>query len=68
MTRDEVKAVMGEPTDTSIGTRKYPLPQVWKYDEVEIHFAESGVCLVGLFEDPEVHITLMKRTAKEAAI
>lgn len=38
MTREEVKAALGEPTDISIGSRKYPRPCVWKYGDIELHF------------------------------
>jgi len=62
MTRDEVKATLGEPDDISIGTRKYPRPCVWKYGTVELHFyypTNGGLWLVGLFEDPHHHEILM---------
>lgn len=38
MTRAEVKAVLGEPDAVNIGSRKYPKPTVFKYEEIEFHF------------------------------
>jgi hypothetical protein len=63
MTRTQVKEVLGEPTDISIGTRKYPRPCIYKYENTEFHFhypENGGLWLVGLFENPDEHIVLMK--------
>lgn len=63
MTRAQVKEVLGPPHDMNIGTRKYWRPMVWKYGKTELHFGheeDSGLWLVGNFEDPENHETLLK--------
>ena len=41
-TRDELRRLLGEPTDTSTPTRRQPEPTIWKYGEVEYHFGEDG--------------------------
>jgi hypothetical protein len=45
-TRDELRQMPGEPDDVSI-ERKHGQPVIWKYGEIEYHFAEdSRVCLI----------------------
>ena len=41
MTRDELKAVLGEPDDVSTTSRKHRTPGILMYNNVEFHF-ESG--------------------------
>ncbi len=36
-TREELRKLLGEPTDVSTTTRKYYLPMIWKYGEIEYH-------------------------------
>ncbi len=43
MTRDQVRAVLGEPDDTGGTSRKQRIPSVWKYGEVELHFDTVGI-------------------------
>lgn len=38
MTRTEVESCLGKPDDISIGTRKYKVPPIWKYGDVEFVF------------------------------
>jgi hypothetical protein len=38
MTRDELKAILGEPDDVGGTTRKQVTSLIWKYDELEFHF------------------------------
>lgn len=38
MTREEVKAILGEPDAEGVTSRKYPTPCVYKYGEIELHF------------------------------
>jgi hypothetical protein len=38
MTRDELKATLGEPDDVGGTSRKYPNPAIWKYSDLEFHF------------------------------
>lgn len=41
MTRDQLKAVLGEPDAVGGESRKYPEPAIWKYDELEFHFEQG---------------------------
>jgi hypothetical protein len=41
-TREELRRILGEPTDTSIPTRRQRQPMIWKYGEVEYHFGDDG--------------------------
>jgi len=46
-TREELRRLLGEPDDVSTGSRHKPLPMIWKYGEIEYHFADDGrVCLI----------------------
>jgi hypothetical protein len=38
MTREEVIASLGTPTDTGCTSRKYKSPSIYKYGDVEMHF------------------------------
>jgi hypothetical protein len=74
MTREEVRAALGEPDATGATSRKYPIPAIWKYGEVELHFLsarydESGrghsfpgklVCVYMENEDHTEGYTLLK--------
>jgi len=54
MTREEVKTILGDPTDISIGSRKYPRPCVWKYGTVELYFhypKDGGVWMAQIKDD-----------------
>lgn len=39
MSREDVIKILGEPTDTSMGTRKYPTPAIYKYGDMELYFS-----------------------------
>lgn len=65
MTRDEVVAVLGEPDDKSIGTRKYPTPAVYKYGQIELHFQPWKAGKLGLIFDGKKHVTLAKSIPSE---
>lgn len=41
-TRDELRQLLGEPTDTSVPTRSQRLPTIWRYAEIEYHFGDDG--------------------------
>jgi hypothetical protein len=41
-TRDELRRLLGEPTDTSVPTCSQRQPMIWKYGEVEYHFGDDG--------------------------
>src|ERR1044072_460398 len=48
MTREKVIEVLGPPHDVSIGTRKYPTPAIYKYDDIELHFGPRATDTLGL--------------------
>lgn len=71
MTRQELKEVLGEPTDWNVGTRKYPKPMVYKYQGNDIEFTfeyhdQGGLVLV-FYEDPDLtpHIILKEEHGRE---
>lgn len=46
-TRDELRRLLGEPTDTSLPRRRQRPPAIWRYGDVEYHFGKDGrVCLI----------------------
>ena len=51
MTREEVRARLGEPDDTGGALRKQRIPLVWKYGEVELHFQPSGELFLIYWDD-----------------
>jgi hypothetical protein len=42
MTRDQLKATLGEPDDVGGTSRKQRTPLIWKYDELEFHFEHGS--------------------------
>ncbi len=42
MTRDELKALLGEPDAVGGTSRKHRTPSIWKYDELEFHFGQES--------------------------
>lgn len=52
-TRDELRRLLGEPTDTNTLSRRQRQSSIWKYGDVEYHFgSDDRVCLVYM-EDAE---------------
>jgi hypothetical protein len=41
-TRDELRRLLGEPTDTSTPSRSQHQPIIWKYGDIEYHFGDDG--------------------------
>jgi len=41
-TRDELRQLLGEPTDVSTTTRRQRQPIIWRYGEIEYHFGDDG--------------------------
>ena len=52
MKREEIRELLGEPDDTGGTSRKHRIPQIWKYGEVELHFALSGELSLIYWDDP----------------
>ena len=40
-TREELRAILGEPDDVGGTSRKYPNPAIWKYHNLEFHFEQG---------------------------
>jgi hypothetical protein len=51
-TREELRRLLGEPTDTSVPTRSQQ-PAIWKYGEIEYHFGEDGRVWLVYTEDAD---------------
>ena len=41
MTRDELKAVLGQPDDVGGTSRKWRTPAIYKYADMEFHFGKG---------------------------
>ena len=58
-TRDELRRLLGDPTDTSVPTRSLRQPVIWRYGETEYHFGSDGRVWLVYSEDgdrnPRVH-------------
>jgi hypothetical protein len=52
-TRDELRRLLGEPTDTSVRTRSQRLPMIWKYGDIEYLFSDDGRVRLVYTEDAE---------------
>jgi hypothetical protein len=78
MTRDEVRAVLGEPDDVGGTSRRYKIPLIWKYGDVEFHWsalarssqqaAMDGLSLImvdGWKDGPDPIILLQQAAAKQ---
>lgn len=56
-TREEIVEMLGEPDDVSVPSRKYKIPLIYVYGNIEYHFnSEKGVCV--LIFDNSTHKTL----------
>jgi hypothetical protein len=40
--RDQLRRLLGEPTDASVRTRRRRQAMIWKYADIEYHFREDG--------------------------
>lgn len=60
MSRDEIRAFFGDPDDTGATSRKYPLPAIWKYGDLEFHFdrLDAKLSLVYMERDEVVRISI----------
>jgi hypothetical protein len=52
-TRDELRRLLGEPTDTSVPTRNQGQRMIWRYSEVEYHFGPDGRVWLVYTEDAD---------------
>jgi hypothetical protein len=51
--REELRRLLGEPTDTSVPTRSQRQPRIWKYGDIEYHFGDDGRVWLIYTEDQE---------------
>jgi hypothetical protein len=53
MSREEIVAVLGQPDDVGVTSRKYRTPAIYKYGEIELHFEswKSGKLIRAYTED-----------------
>lgn len=51
ITREQLRALLGEPDAKGGTSRKYPRPAIWKYGTTEYHFAGEELALI--FEDDD---------------
>lgn len=60
MNRREVISILGEPTDFSIVTKKRKFPEVYKYDNIELHFGRGydGILWLVYSEDEDFNPTV----------
>ncbi len=47
-TREQVRAVLGEPDEVGGTSLKHPTPAIWRYDELEFHFSPSPLDALSL--------------------
>jgi hypothetical protein len=52
-TREELRQLLGDPTDTSAPTRRERVPRIWKYGEIEYHFGDDGKVWLVYTEDAD---------------
>jgi hypothetical protein len=50
-TREELRRLLGEPTDTSVPSRREREASIWKYGEIEYHFDDDGRVFLIYAED-----------------
>jgi len=53
MTRDDLRALFGEPDDTARGWRRRPLMGIWKFGVIEFHFDTDGRLYLIYTEDED---------------
>jgi hypothetical protein len=51
--RDELRRLLGEPTDTNVPTASQREPNIWRYGEVEYHFDAGGRVWLVYTEDAD---------------
>jgi hypothetical protein len=52
-TREELRRLLGEPTDTSVRSRSQRRPAIWKYGEIEYHFGPDDRVWLVYAEDAD---------------
>ena len=68
-TRDELRQLLGEPTDSSVPSRREREPGIWKYREIEYHFDNDGRVFLIYTEDEDRNPRVLgeiRRDSREA--
>jgi hypothetical protein len=62
-TRDQIKAILGEPDDIGGTSRKYKSPTVYKYADIEYWFTpyKDGICFEIVNADTRLVIDKIKK-------
>lgn len=64
-TREDIRALLGEPDDVGCFSRKHKVPQIWKYGTLEFHFGPKSNDLLTLIysdsEDGIVDVSIPRR-------
>jgi hypothetical protein len=64
-TRDELRRLLGEPTDTSVPTRSHRQPAIWTYGDIEYHFGDDGRVWLIYTEDADHNPRVLGRLDNE---
>lgn len=63
-TREELRQLLGEPTDRSVPTRSDPIPLIWKYGDIEYYFRPDGRVWLIYTEDQDRNPIVLGRLAE----
>jgi hypothetical protein len=64
-TRDELRRLLGEPTDTSVSTSSPRQSLIWRYGDVEYHFGSDGRVWLVYAEDADGNPRVLGRLHAE---
>jgi len=64
-TREELRRLLGDPTDTSIRTRSQRESMVWKYGDIEYHFDEDGRVWLVYTEDTDLNPLILGQLTRQ---
>jgi hypothetical protein len=64
-TRDELRRLLGEPTDISVQTHRQQPPMIWRHSDVEYHFGADGQVWLIYTEDEDRNPRVLGKLAEE---
>ncbi|MEX2214614.1 MAG: hypothetical protein WD768_10825 [Phycisphaeraceae bacterium] len=65
LTRDELRNLLGNPTDRSVPPRRRRESMIWKYGEIEYHFGLDGKVWLIYTESPDGTPQVLAQSASE---